>query len=362
VGFEGFPFIVGWELTLACNMRCRHCASAAGLPRPRELALDEALRVCDQFPDLAVQEVHFTGGEPLVRPDWWRIAQYVHGQQIATRMVSNGLLLTPDNVARIAEVGLTTVAVSLDGLEDTHDRIRACPGLFRRVMAGMERVAAAGIRVSAITAVNPLNLGSLAALQSLLESAGVDTWQLQPNLPHGRSLENRELHLSDEQFVELNRFFREAHDRSGNGHPKVVPADSLGYFTELQPEEPPWRGCAAGLASVGIRSDGRVTGCLSMPDEIVEGDLRERDLWDIWFDENAFPYSRRFSVERLGPACRDCDRAGQCKGGCSSMSYGCTGRFHNDPYCLYAIKRRNPGAFAAVRAIGPESSEWASGT
>jgi radical SAM protein with 4Fe4S-binding SPASM domain len=346
VGFEGFPFIVGWELTLACNMRCRHCASAAGQPRANELTLEEARALCGQLPVLAVQEVDFTGGEPLVRADWWRIAGYLKDLGITTRMVTNGLGLSPETVARMRDVGLATVGVSLDGLEATHDRIRAFPGSFRRVLAGLERVAAAGIKVSAITAVNPLNLGELPALRSLLDSIGVGMWQLQPNLPQGRSQENADLHLSDEQFVKVGRFFRESHDATPEGRLKIVPADSLGYFTELDLGDPPWRGCTAGLASVGIRSDGRVTGCLSMPDQVVEGSLRDRDLWDIWFDESAFPYSRHFSVSRLGPECAGCEHAEQCRGGCSSMSFGCTGQFHNDPYCLHAIQRRNPAAFS----------------
>src|SRR5689334_17492757 len=57
MGFEGFPLIVGWELTLACNLRCRHCASSAGLPRDNELTIEESLAICDQFPPLLVQEV-----------------------------------------------------------------------------------------------------------------------------------------------------------------------------------------------------------------------------------------------------------------------------------------------------------------
>lgn len=348
MGFEGFPFIVGWELTLACNIRCRHCASSAGRPRDQELTPDQALSLCDQFPDLAVQEVDFTGGEPLLRQDWPQIAANLAGKRITTRMVTNGLGLSPDTVGQMRDVGLKTIGISLDGLEATHEHIRSCPGLFRRVMAGIERVKAAGIGVSVITAVNALNLGELPALRSLLESAGVDTWQVQPNLPQGRSHDSSELHLSDEGFVQLARFFRETYDRTRDAHFKIVPADSLGYFTELDLADPPWRGCPAGQASVGIRSDGHVTGCLSMPDHIVEGYLLDKDLWDIWFDESAFAYSRHFSIDRLGPACRGCDRAETCKGGCSSMSHGCTGQFHNDPYCLYRIQQRKPEAFAVV--------------
>jgi pyruvate-formate lyase-activating enzyme len=118
---------------------CRHCASAAGLPRPDELTTEEALALCDQFPSLAVQEVDFTGGDPLLRPDWWRIARRVAELGIATRIVTNGLPLVASTVARIREVGISTVGVSLDGLEATHDDIRALPGLWRRVLAGIER-------------------------------------------------------------------------------------------------------------------------------------------------------------------------------------------------------------------------------
>ena len=62
MGFESFPYVIGWELTLACNLRCRHCASSAGSPRGQELTLEESLAICDQFPALLVNEVIFTGG------------------------------------------------------------------------------------------------------------------------------------------------------------------------------------------------------------------------------------------------------------------------------------------------------------
>ena len=73
MSFESFPFILGWELTLACNLRCRHCGTAAGEPREKELTLDESLKICDQLPELLVQEVDFTGGEPLMMPGWQKI-------------------------------------------------------------------------------------------------------------------------------------------------------------------------------------------------------------------------------------------------------------------------------------------------
>ena len=106
MSFEGFPFIIGWELTLACNLRCRHCGSSASQPRTNELTLEESLAVCDQFPELFVQEVNFTGGEPLLRPDWKRIATHLGKLGIKTKILTNGLTLNPDTVAKMKDVGI----------------------------------------------------------------------------------------------------------------------------------------------------------------------------------------------------------------------------------------------------------------
>jgi len=83
-----------------------------------------------------------------------------------------------------------------------------------------------------------------------------------------------------------------------------------------------------------------------MPDALGEGDLRQRTLWDIWFDADSFRYTRGFTPERLGPNCKSCVKALECKGGCSSSSYCETGRFHNNALCFYRANAEagNPAA------------------
>src|SRR4030043_2174357 len=124
MAFDSFPFIVGWELTMACNIRCLHCASSSGTPRNCELSLQEALAICDMFPDLLVKEVDFTGGEPLLRSDWHVIANHLKQMKITTRIISNGLLLTNDTITIMKDAGIASVGVSIDGLALTHDYIR----------------------------------------------------------------------------------------------------------------------------------------------------------------------------------------------------------------------------------------------
>jgi radical SAM protein with 4Fe4S-binding SPASM domain len=335
--FEGFPLVVGWELTLACNLRCRHCASSAGSPRTGELSVKESLDICDQLPSLLVREVDFTGGEPLLHDGWPEIAARLAELGIPARMVTNGILLK-ESVPQLKAAGISTVAVSLDGLEATHDHIRQRPGLFRHLVSGIEAALAAGVPMAAITAVNDLNIEELPALMAFIRDLGIKHWQVQPTFARGRARE--ELSLSDETFMELGKFAKAGIARCKAEGISMMPADGVGYFTELDTWDNTWNGCGAGLASCGITADGKVKGCLSMPDTLVEGDLRERDLWSIWFDKHSFVYNRKFTVEDLGEACSGCEHGEQCRGGCSVMSISATNRFHNDPYCFHGIRAR----------------------
>ncbi len=341
MAFEGFPLVVGWELTLACNLRCGHCASSAGFPRPNELRLNEALDLCDQFPALLVQEVDFTGGEPLLRTDWIKIAMRLNELKITTRLVTNGLLLK-ENVPFLKEANIATVGVSLDGLEVTHDRIRKRPGLFQQVIAGVEAALAADLPTAVITAVNDQNVRELPKLFAFLQSIGIRHWQVQPTFVLGRAQEGGELGLSESSYQELGEFICSHVGLCETGGFRMMPADGVGYFTALDTRKPAWRGCAAGILSCGITSEGKIKGCLSFPDKLIEGNLRERDLWDIWFDDEAFTYNRRFLLVDLGEYCKGCEFGEYCKGGCTVMSYAATQQFHNDPYCFHGmLARRN---------------------
>lgn len=337
--FESFPYIIGWELTLACNLNCYHCASSAGQKRNNELTLKESLKVCDQFPDLLVQEVDFTGGEPLLNKDWPNIASHLKELGIRTKIITNGKSLTSEKVSQIKKSGISSVGISLDGLEKTHNYIRNDKNLFKMVFKSIDTLIESDIPITVITAVNMLNVNELNHLFKLLNSVGIDAWQIQPLFPLGRTDELPELKLTIEGYLEMDRYIKENMAITDEDDLKIILADSYGYFAGGPDTKLSWRGCNAGIVSCGITSDGKVKGCLSLPDEFTEGDLRQDDLWDIWFHPDSFSYNRQFSEEDLGNYCHNCDMWIQCQGGCSAMSYGATGRFHNDPYCMYRIHK-----------------------
>ncbi len=341
ISFDGLPITIGWELTLSCNLNCRHCGSSAGQARHQELTLAESLSICDQFPELLVQEVGLSGGEPLLNPNWEPIASRLKDLGIQVEMITNGLELTGDIADKMSQAGLSTVGVSLDGLSETHNYVRGRGDSFQRAVEAMKNAKNAGIVVTAITTVNALNISDLTRLAPLLISVGVSGWQIQPLVPFGRSRDAFELLLTEQDYMRLGDFIQEWAPKTEREGLRIFTADSLGYFAEFETCPKPWRGCNAGMNGCAITSDGKVKGCLSMPNSFVDGDLRERALWDIWFDPDAFPYTRHFTFDQLGSNCHDCDRHEDCQGGCSSKSLGLTGHLHNDPMCYYRLGKEN---------------------
>jgi len=313
--YEGFPYIIGWELTLACNLRCAHCGSSAGEVRQRELMLSEALHICDQLPDLLVQEVDFTGGEPLLCMNLAPISARLRKLGIPFKLLTNGDLLTPELVQRLCDAGLSGLGISLDGLPHTHDRIRGKKGLFNHVRSQIEEIHKANIPLTIITTGNSLNIDELPALMAIMIEEGVRFWQIQPIFPLGRGSGNDWLRLSDRDYLRMGDFIAQSADQAVEQGLEIMPADSCGYFTSLDTRDPDWRGCPAGLFACGITSDGHIKGCLSMPDAITEGCLREGQLWDVWFDEHAFAYNRHFNNEHLGNNCSACWFGERCRGG-----------------------------------------------
>jgi radical SAM protein with 4Fe4S-binding SPASM domain len=100
-----------------------------------------------------------------------------------------------------------------------------------------------------------------------------------------------------------------------------------------------WKGCQAGITTIGIQSDGGVKGCLSLPNNFVEENIRKRGLIDIWNDNIFTSYNRHFKKENLKNKCKECKYGESCKGGCNTMSIALTNEMHCNPYCLYMLEK-----------------------
>jgi len=203
-------------------------------------------------------------------------------------------------------------------------------------MKALDLLEEAGIQVTIITTLSKANFKELRQIQEIIQGRKIN-WQLQIGLPFGNF--DPALTLSLEEYYASAMFITtEGLNNKFNQMP-IVGAHCYGYHSHLLPNNKDWKGCTAGISTVGITSNGSIVGCLSMGnDRFIEGNIRERNFSDIWNDSNAFSYNRQFTKENLGENCKYCFYGETCKGGCNSTSYHITHSFHNTPYCFKQIE------------------------
>ena len=338
---EPRPRRCSWEITLACNLNCVHCGSSAGAPRDDELPTSEALSVCDQLADLGCREATLLGGEPFLRKDWDIIAQRLIARKIDVNIVSNGYLIDSVLAAKLNDIGIRRVGISIDGLEKTHDRIRGNGQSFSLCNRAIDQLLKQGISVCAITVVMPQNIEELEDLLCYLTGLGVRHWQIQLPVPKGR-FEEHQADLSHGIVQQAASFISSTRDRDDI---RVYAGCNIGYFGDEEENLRTvqgqgigfWTGCYAGVLLVAIRSNGDVTGCLTMPEELTEGNVREKSLPEIWNAQEAFSYHRGYDDSVLTGYCASCEFGQLCRGGCRTMSYYSTGSLFDDPHCCFRI-------------------------
>src|SRR4051812_30835340 len=158
------PIYAVWEITLKCDLACRHCGSRAGRARPDELTTAEALDLVAQLAALGVMEVTVIGGEAYLRDDWLEIIAAIRAAGMQATMTTGGRGVTPERARAAAAAGLQSASVSLDGGEATHDRLRGVAGSHRAALGAARNLRAAGVGVSVNTQINRLSLPELPAV------------------------------------------------------------------------------------------------------------------------------------------------------------------------------------------------------
>ena len=333
------PISVVLELTRKCNMNCMHCGSSAGKTRSNELTIKEIAHVINEAKKLKCKYITLIGGEPFLRKDWFEISKIIRAQGIELSIVSNGFNLDNNIISNLKKLQPYTIGISLDGAcSTTHDTIRGLKGSFNKCIESINALRKENINVTVITTLHKGNIQELPRIREILLNKGI-AWQIQMALPIGRFDKN--FLLSQDEFYSAAMFISSTQNRFSIKEMPVVGAHNFGYHSKILRNimlNPLWKGCPAGISTVGIQSDGGIKGCLSLPDEYIEDNIRNKGLAEIWNDSDAFSYNRKFLKKDLSGKCTSCKHGKSCKGGCMSVSTSITGKEHCNPYCLYLIE------------------------
>lgn len=351
------PFLVVWNYTNACNLRCKHCYQRADKPASDELTTEESLAIVDQLDENNVSALAFSGGEPLMRRDLFEVAEYAHDRGLYVSVATNGTLLTKDAVEHLKRSGISYVEISLDGAtRETHDSFRGVEGSFERTLRGIENSVNSGLYTCIATTATRNNLYEIPEIVELAKKLGVKRVIVFNFIPTGRGEEIINLDPSPTQREDLLKYLYK--ELAGGQTETLCTAPQYSRVclqqslinkrdilspTHFAALDFPGKakqladflgGCGAGRLYCAIQPNGLVTPCVFMP--IVVGDLRKQSLKDIWLNSKVMNDLR--DRGKLEGRCGHCEYKYIC-GGCRARAYAYYGDYlAPDPGCIRELE------------------------
>ena len=322
-----------WELTTLCNLRCIHCGTMAGTANKNQMSLEKCLSVAEELAEIGCETVCLIGGEVTLVRGWDLIANRLITNGVSTNIITNGYNITDEIFETIKKSKITTVCISIDGMEKNHNEIRGRGDCFYRLKEFAGRLNNETDKyITAVTTLTKKNIGDIPELSAFLSENNVKIWQLQICSPFGNAKNNRETAPEKEDIIKITQIYKTLPQNPM----KIQLADNIGYYNgDLQN----FTGCAAGLCAIGIDSDGNVRGCESLKDgRFIEGNLNTRTLKDIWADENSFLYNRKFTPDLLTGNCANCEYGKICAGGCRSHNFFSHNKLYESTVCAKNFK------------------------
>ncbi len=316
-------------------MRCKHCGSECAEPLADELTTEECLNLCMDLKTMGVDFVTLTGGEPTTRKDWNIIVKRLTSNHITTCIISNGWLVDKATISKIKDSKVRLFAISMDGMEETHDFIRK-KGSFQKDIKTLCEFKQNGLETMVATTINNRNIVELEDMYKCFSAIGLDRWQLQISFPMGNFTKQDSFSFTPDLIGKIVDF---AYSKRG-GNIKIHFTDGIGYYNSKQQQLQHgacWTGCTAGKQSVGILQNGDVIGCTSIRNKnMVEGNIRERSIIDIWNSDNSFTWNRKMEKSKLKGICQKCQYGNTCLGGCSNSRYTLNGNVCSENlFCMY---------------------------
>jgi len=309
-----------------------------------ELSLSDCKAIIDDFLDtkgLKKGGIYFTGGDPLLRDDFFDILEYTAGKNIfPLGIAGNSYHLDFTTALRLKRYGVTMYQISLDGLRETHDYFRK-PGSFDDALKAYEVLKKAGIQAMCMFTLSKKNMNQLTEVIRLAAEIGLDGFDFDRIVPVGSDqdmkeevidpLEYKELLLEvDNEYKKLRaKGCRTQFGYKDNLWGLLLDNETLISTQNLVPEGYSLkRGCLIGKAVLCILADGSVMACRRLP--VVIGKLPEQRIREIFFESPALNELKR--SDRLSK-CSSCVNLENC-GGCRAIAYACLGDcFGEDPSC-----------------------------
>jgi radical SAM protein with 4Fe4S-binding SPASM domain len=297
---KNIPLSSGIELTWRCNHRCIHCYQYP--PSSNELSTQEIKDILKQLADAGCLFLQLTGGEPLLRPDFWDIADFAKGLSFAVVLYTNGSLVTREVASRIKGLGFVQVNISLLGAsEQTHDRIVRVGRSYKKVMKAIEYLRIKDVRVLLNTVLMRKNFSEFKEIISLAKSIGAEYLISPVIFPTNEGAKAPlDLRLSDAQLKEFYSY--------------LFNIEKVDFGSYAHGDGEPL--CGYGRKGGTISACGDLYPCVGAP--VVLGNLRKKSFREIWETSAMLKKIRTTRKEDL-EVCNTCSLSSHCIR-CSGMA------------------------------------------
>ncbi len=302
-----------WECTLKCNLNCIHCGSDCKKDSSvKDMPLEDFMRALDELKPIINPNktmIVLTGGEALLRKDLDTIGKHLYQRGFPWGIVTNGLQLDKTRLQGLMNSGIRAVTVSLDGLEESHNWMRANKNSFKKAVEAISLLSkTTELKYDVVTCVNQRNFSELQSIKELIIGLGVKEWRIFTIFPIGRAKELDKLQLPPKSFKKLFDFIIEVR-KEGKIKLNYGCEGFLGnYEGEVRDN---FFFCRAGINVASVLADGSISACPNLRENFIQGNIYKDNFAEVW--EHRYKTFRDRSWTKTGE-CSSCDFYNQCEG------------------------------------------------
>ncbi|MBU1599524.1 radical SAM protein [bacterium] len=314
--------VVVWNITKRCNLNCIHCyINASHQETGPELSTEEAKATICEFADVGVPMIIFSGGEPLLRKDIFKLGGYAKKKGINVVLSSNGTLINKDMASKIQDAGFSYVGISLDGTKYTNDKFRGAEGAFEKSIEGLRRLREVGVKSGMRFTITKYNYEELGELIALAQKEKVMRFCIYNLVYTGRGRNIAENDITNKDRLEnINYLLKEAEKLGDKLEILTVccPQDGImalrykGDSKRVREYLKVYGGCSAGDGLVCIGPLGDIYPCQFWRKSL--GNIKEQRFGHIW-NNSELLLSLRNKEAYLTGKCGRCEYKDIC-GGC----------------------------------------------
>lgn len=352
--------VVVWNSTRRCNLHCVHCYSKSeNKPYPNELTTAEAKAFIADLAAFRVPVLLFSGGEPLLRSDLYKLASFATEKGIRAVLSTNGTLITPEAAKHLKETGFSYVGVSLDGIGETNNQFRGQPYAFDAAVAGIRNCLQAGVKPGLRFTVTKHNLADVPAIFDFIEAEKIPRacFYHLAYVGRGTTIANDDLtHPQARAFMDyILQKAQEFHQKKLNTEILTVDnhADAAYLYLKLKEKNPTQAQTALQLLKQnGGNSSGKGIACVDFngyvhPDQFWQhyalGNVRERRFSEIWSDDSEpLLMALRNRTAHLKGKCSQCQFLDICNGNLRVRAEAFGDLWAPDPACYLTPQETTP--------------------